>query len=82
MFAHVGQTVSLRERTTSLTRTTPMTSNRWGFVGGTGISQTASPKPMMPIVQLGEGVRSHEELLPGRPLDVFAERIGVEHAGK
>jgi hypothetical protein len=82
MFAHVGQTVSPRERTTSLTRTTPMTSNRWGFVGGTGISQTASPKSMMPIVQLGEGVRSHEELLSGRSLDVFVERIGTEHAGE
>jgi hypothetical protein len=51
--------------------------------GGTGIGQTAtSPNPMMPIVPLGEGVRSHEELLSGRSLDVFVERIGIEHAGE
>jgi hypothetical protein len=28
------------------------------------------------------GVRSHEELLSGRSLDVCVERIGAQHAGQ
>jgi hypothetical protein len=31
---------------------------------------------------LGDGVRSHQELLAGRSLDVFVERVGAEHAGE
>jgi len=33
-------------------------------------------------VELRECLRSYEELLPGRSLDVAVERIGPEHAGE
>ena len=36
-----------------------------------------------PVVRpLGEGVRSHEELLAGRSFDVLVERVGIQHAGE
>jgi hypothetical protein len=34
------------------------------------------------MLQLRVCLRSYEELLPGRPLDVGMERIGPEHAGE
>ena len=33
-------------------------------------------------LQSRECLRSYEELLSGRPLDVTVERIGAEHAGE
>ena len=33
-------------------------------------------------LRLRDGVRRHKELLSGRSLDVFIERVGIEHAGK
>ena len=40
-----------------------------------------TPTPMAKS-QLRECLRSYEELLPGRSLDVNIERIGAEHAGE
>src|SRR6516165_8288070 len=40
------------------------------------------PMPAEQSSQLGECLRSDEELLSGRSLDVAVERIGPEHAGE
>jgi hypothetical protein len=50
------------------------------FVGGQSISRIGSWTET--TLLLRECLRSYEELLPGRSLDVSIERIRPEHAGE
>lgn len=61
----------------------------WPFVDVSALDETGCAVPgstskalALSILQSRESLRSYEELLSGRPLDVTVERTGAEHAGE